>query len=344
MYSTCPRCHRHRILVKDDDNNLVCELCATVKEIKCSVCGEMKPAGYGKRCQDCYWKQLLEKRVKINNKSFKSQEMAHNYSTFSKWLEIRKGTNFAAILINKFLPFFNEIEETWGDIPDYPKLLKHFTANRLRMVRLPMFWLEDEKGLVVDKKLKLDFTELMRTKKLRDSFAEGTISSKLITEYYEYLMKKNLEAKIKILSVRLALTPAVRLLKSLSNNGNSLPTQKKVEEYLISAPGQKAAITGFLVFINKRTGTSLRPIINEELKRKIHREKLEGEILSLMNNPENTQSFKEIWTIKCLEYFHNFSKEEATKICMKAICLHAKNGLIINWNSYNYFIPPLAKF
>lgn len=338
LCETCPNCHRYRVLQQNLNGEMVCKLCATIGKIKCKQCGEMKPAGYGKKCEDCYWKELLEKRVKNNLKSFETNVMTNHFESFSKWFEKRKGSGFAAMKINKFLDFFLKIETKWGDIPEYPKLLKYFTANKLRLVRLPMFWFQEDLGMVVDHVLKEDVTEDSRSKKLRDTFLDNTVNSKIITDYYYVLMKKLKSKKTTIRSIRLALRPAVELLKLVDKLSSAPPTQKHVDKFLIQTPGQKAGITGFLNFINKNTGSSLKPKVNNKKAAEYRRNLLEKEMIGLMLNYDDSEKYKKRWIITGLQFFHKLPERKASEV-YKGKHIEDNKGLYFDFENNIYFIP-----
>ena len=130
----------------------------------------------------------------------------------------------------------------------------------------------------------------------------------LISSYYQYLLEKLEDNKTTIRSIRLSITPAVKFLKYCENFKDNTPTNYILEGYLWCYGGQKAAITGFINFLQRNQGVniSIKEIklatfsssstSNEILKQRVL------DMMSLIKIPEN----KIQYFIKILiGYLHN---------------------------------------
>ena len=137
-HGNCQTCHHHRLLTVTDDGRRLCNVCLDGGMIPCQECGQSMPAGRGTQCEPCYWRSLLKNRIAMNRAASSVPVMADHFEQFGTWLGTTVGDNKAAITVNRYLSFFLEIEKVWQAIPDYARLIAHFSAEGLRRVRLPM--------------------------------------------------------------------------------------------------------------------------------------------------------------------------------------------------------------
>lgn len=75
------------------------------------------PAARGRRCADCYYEALANKRAKIDCTAFSTPAFAAHFAAFGKWLTHTRGARKASLTIQGYLPFFFEIEREWGGGP-----------------------------------------------------------------------------------------------------------------------------------------------------------------------------------------------------------------------------------
>lgn len=62
-FDSCQSCRRYRVLKSAPDGQMLCNPCLEDGSVKCLQCGQQKPAGYGKVCQECYWQNELRSIV-----------------------------------------------------------------------------------------------------------------------------------------------------------------------------------------------------------------------------------------------------------------------------------------
>jgi hypothetical protein len=109
------------------------------------------------------------------------------------------------------------------------------------------------------------------------SIPSRTPAAKALAAYQDRLVKRlTADDKSTLRSVRLALRPATSLLLLADKTGAKLPDQTTLDRYLVKAPGQKAAITGFVNFLNEQHGLALVSTVNEKQVSEVRRKKTDG--------------------------------------------------------------------
>jgi hypothetical protein len=123
------------------------------------------------------------------------------------------------------------------------------------------------------------------------------------------LWQNFMQAELRLKSVRLALQPAVGLLLQRINQ---IPTQSEVGMYLAERSGQRAALTGFINYLNKNYDLNL--ICGHSEKEKIQAQQrkqknLENEmIVFIIKSREEQNSIHIIdWIRLSMQYFHDCS-------------------------------------
>lgn len=298
------------------------------------------PAGYGARCEQCYWAELLEKRIEINSRAFSIPAMAQHFARFSQWLKSRVGEHKAAITINRYLSFFTEMEREWRGIPTYALLLQRFGAEKLRRARLPMAWISETEGIVADAHLRKADSERRRIDDIMASIPSGTLAAEALCKYREMLRAKLATRKTTMQSIRLALRPAASLLLAADPSGKRLPDQVVLAQYLERVPGQVAAITGFVSLLNQRYNTRLFAKVDAKRAQEKRRKALEAELVAMIQNGVvNDHSLRE-WIAAALAYFHRLPRRIGYSIPADQIVADEHGcGLSIIWNGQWYWIP-----
>ena len=340
-HATCPACHRHRLLQSAPDGRLLCKICVEQGEIPCPSCNKPMPAGRGKLCEVCYWQNAFRRRLKLNQAGFNVPEMQTAFGELGEWLLSEVGENKAAISIHKYLPFFVEIEKRFGKIPGYADLLAHFGAESLRRVRLPMSWLKEKRNIVPDVQAREEDSVRRQIDAIVASIPIGSPASKTLTDYQDRLVKRLAAGKSSLRSVRLALRPAASLLLLADKTGAKLPDQTTLDRYLVEAPGQKAAITGFVNFLNEQHGLALVSTVNVKQVSEVRRKKLEAELIALVRNGGEGEDFRRRWLSLALAYFHGLPKGVGKTLKDQNIVVTEGNGVTVSWNDANYWIPQI---
>ena len=339
-HGTCNACHRYRLLIQTAEGKNLCKACHTLGKRQCPECGQSMPAGLKKQCHPCYWKGLWEKRRQINRAAFSVLEMAEHFDEFCDWLSHRLGYRKAAITMNRYTPFFMEIEQEWKIIPSYPDLIQHFGTAQLRKVLLPIQWITEKGHAVVDEKLKQEWSENHRISQLLIRFTKESVEHKVLNHYYQHLEKKLVAGKTTVRSMRLALSPAVTLLQKSTELNQPVPDQMVLDHYLKATPGQRAALSGFIRHLNRHQGTELElPSANSQLIKQAQKRKLESELKSILNNPERDKKARQRWLAATLAYFHKLPQAVAKAIPDINIEFIRDEEIKVTWDEQEYWLP-----
>lgn len=319
-HSSCALCRRNRLLYDDGTGRLLCKPCLTKGPVVCRTCGKPSPAGRGGECDDCYWTRLLSKRIDIAAVVFCRKENAEIFRAFGEWLREDAGAHPAAIKINRYFEFFLEMWSLGENIPDATTLLEHFSAGLLRKNFQPLRFLE-EKGLVkITATDRTEVTERKRIKEIMAKSAETGNAHIFMIRYHDRLTERMREGVTGLSSVRLALSPALALLKTAIMNGRELPRQEDLLEYLGTAPGQRAAVSGFVCMLRDEFGAELALPAAKSLRCKMARRRpenrleLERELIELMRSEEKSEKDRRKLVELSLRYFHRVPASMARKM------------------------------
>lgn len=341
-HANCQACGRHRLLFLADNGTLQCKKCIELGNISCPNCGQSMPAGYGKQCPDCYWQGLLNKRITINCAAFSVKSISEDFKDFGEWLGNNIGSKSAAYKINKYLPFFIEIESMWKTIPTYQALLNHFGTLKLRRVLLIMKWLDERKGIKPDEAAKLENSDQKRIDGFIGKFNHHPDSKTLIGDYYQHMLVNLKSRKTTIRSIRLALSPAAALLDLALQLKQAKPDQDTLNKYLSQKPGQRAALSGFVCYLRNFHSLDIElPKVNATRSKLLKRRKLESEILKLMQETKQDEESIERWLSVALAYFHGLPKSAGKKIYGSEGVKAENNGYSITWNNQIYWVPKI---
>jgi len=339
-HGNCQACRRHRLLTEAPDGRMLCNVCLEKGNVPCPECGETMPAGYGRRCEACYWKSLLEKRIKMDCAAFSSPQMAAFFEAFGQWLGRKVGAKKAASTIHRYLSFFIEIEQQWKEIPKYDMLLAHFGTLRLRRMLLPVSWMEERGFIVPSAVAKEDDSNRRRITTILNKFPTGSPEQVLLSGYHQ-LMIKSLEAdKTTIGSIRLALSPAAALLLKAKDMKCMPPNQKVLDTYLETTPGQRAALSGFICYLRDTHEVKITlPKPNTEKAQRNRKKKLEAEMLVLMQEGGNSDEFMRRWLSVALAYFHGLPKKVGKTMPNDQIAEQENGGFNVTWKEQIYWVP-----
>ncbi len=339
-HGTCQACKKYRLLNDSSDGKMLCKKCIAEGVLKCPRCGCDMPAGLGKQCDDCYWRELLHKRIKLSKNAFTTNALKNNYVDFCHWLSERMGHKKASITINRFLHFFIKIESKWGKIPDYPDLMLHFNAKEMRRAWLVIKWMEDKNIIFIDNVLKESCADIRIINNYLYFFKDGTSEHKLINGFYKRLNDKLLKGKTSIRSIRLALTPAIALLKISKKLKLHVPDQNSLIIYLKKSPGQRAAISGFVGYLSSLSMIKLLlPKNNDACLKKTKDKSLELELIKAVRNSNDSVVLDRQLLSLALAYFHGLPKSIGKKIKNKDIEIVIDKGVKILWESKAYWVP-----
>lgn len=297
------------------------------------------PAGYGKRCQTCYSTGLFEKRLRMGREAFAVAAMREHFCAFGAWLHRRVGVQKAALTLNRYLPFFLEIEKQWGHVPDSEALMQRFEATRLRRNALPVRWMKAAGFVVPDVQMKARSSDQRRISALLLKLSDRPEQHALLDSYRALLIEAMHEGKTTLRSVRLALVPAAALLEIAHDIERSIPDQKALELYLVRSPGQRAAISGFIRYLRQEQSVSLSLArVSPHKAAEARKKRFEAEIVALMQEDGQAADFEQRWVRAALRFFHGFRKKLPAPYEGIARRGH-DGGLLVQLENQSYWIP-----
>lgn len=296
------------------------------------------PAGRRNACETCYWKATFKKRLNIDKEGLSSQLFSSYFESFGMWLIDRVPPQKAALSIHRYYLFFLELEKQWPDVPTYSELVKYFTPEGLRRVRLPMEWFTTMHQVTVLTKEREETSELLRIATIMSSVPAGSFASTALSAYRDELKTKAEAGKTSIRSLRLALRPAASLLLS-ANSPDALPDQRSLDLYLRDTPGQRAGITGFVSFLNRRFEAALVvPPVDARRARGLRQKALENELSSMLARGERGAEFEVRWISVSLQYFHGL-RSSISKALNRVPISRDERGFTAELKGAMYWVP-----
>lgn len=269
--------------------------------------------------------------------------MSEAFGQFGEWLLSEVGGQKGALSIHRYLPFFVKIEKRWGRIPVYADLLTHFGAEGLRRVRLPMRWLGEARQIVPDADAREEDSDRRRIAAIMASAPSSTPAANALAAYQDRLTQRVSTGKSTVRSVRMALRPAVSLLLASADGGAKLPDQSALNRYLLEAPGQKAALTGFVNFLNEQHRLGLVLKVNEKRVSELRKKKLEAEMLALTREAGTDENFRHRWLSVALAYFHGLPRRVGRVVLGEQIKPVEGGGYMVAWEGQGYWVPGVGE-
>ena len=338
-HGTCEACRRHRELEPAADGRRLCRTCTEKGEVPCPECRRPMPAGCGKRCWNCYWKQVAQHRIRLNAAGLASPTLAQRFTNFGAWLIEETGAHKAALNINRYLEFFQQIGKAWDDIPEYDALLQHFGAAGLRRRLLAAHWMEAAGLVVVDADTREADSERRRIEAALNRLPAGSQAAVILAGYHATLRARAKAGTCTLRSVRLALSPAAGLLEMAAAGRGLLPDQRILEAFLRQSPGQQAAVSSFVTYLRGSYGTELAlPRRNARQRQKERRAKLLPELLAVLREAGRTEAVDRRWLRIALQYFHDLPARAGKNAADDDLATNA-DGITVRVKNQSYWIP-----
>lgn len=340
VHGYCSACSHQRKLIETPKGKL-CKKCYEHGEISCPSCSKLMPAGRSNQCEDCYWNSRLEQEVALNEYLLKSDSVKQSYNEFMFWFKEEKGSKTAKLKNNHFIMFFIRCEEIWGEIPKYNALVQEFKPDGLREYLTVLRWLIASEKITVELNIKEKFSEGERINNLLAKLGDETPIC--IKSYHTFLIKRHLERKNLLKSVRLALQPAIDLCVKYEVKASNTPNQTQIDSYLLIKHGQYNSLYGFITFLNKEYGLELnckKPSKDDILK--LNRNEIEKQVIDFLKDNTKISKATELkWLQLAMIYFHGVKISYKT---LKSISIHYgfNDGMTIikiYFKGSNYTLP-----
>lgn len=329
-FENCPRCGKHRLLVISEDGEKICSRCLREGYIPCVKCGTSIPAGRGSLCSDCYHEGLLETRLTQNSEVFAHEVIRSHFSTFGNWLRQEVGAQKAALTISSYAPFFKDIENRWGCIPDYSELVQEYGVDYLRRRRIPVRWMSHSELIRVDKTLKAEVSGEQRVHRMLEDIKVRTPLHELLCMYRDECFNKTNGNTNVLKLLRLSLRPAIDFL--LQSRAFP-PRQSDLDRYLRKKPGQCASLHGFIIWFNQKEGLNLNPRLSPLRKKDLRMRKI-VKSMQMIRDPELPNS-KLAWLKLGLQYFHDFNRQALKMVKLSDFTkFNESYRFVLNGNEY----------
>jgi len=331
----CESCRRNRILEISDDGKKLCSKCRDQGNISCPSCGKKYPAGYGNRCEDCYYRNLLSRKTAINLEAIESEEIKSLLSHYSTWLVREYKAKKASYVINRHFKFFAEVDSKWGHLPDYKDLLHYFSAEGLRHFRTVIRFLSETNQIEVNESMKNTDSEWRRIESIVQEFERTTPEGRIIKEYSVRLRELLEQNSIKINTVRVYLRAAANLIHS---SKSVPPAQTDVDQYILSAPGQKASLNKFISYLNETHGSDRLFSPNAPKTAKQHSKRMEKKLIRLLEDAGNEASYSNPEILAAaLGYYHGL--KITSTVADQLTTSDTDGGIIVMINNREYWLP-----
>lgn len=316
---SCYRCGKQRKAYNYDENaRPICEICAIEGERDCVQCGKPFPAGKGRICGECTYKNMLQRKTRYGSRVL-SPYMTDLYFRFAEWLKQRRGILFAAIHLNRYLPYFSKLDdlaEQQGRIPIYGEVVAELTVAATRANLLVTFFLDQEKIILIDRKVQEEYSNIDMITRYRERFEEGTWARKSIDGYLHKLESKS--SKTSIRSIRLAIGSAANLLSYSECLGEPKIDTNVLSGYLWKYPGQRSSITGFVNYLNWKYYLKLEmpewkhPKLSFPQKGRMQLKQL---LIDLLRRPVQSGEYQNKLIKTAIAYLHGVEIPE--NVCLK---------------------------
>ena len=233
-----------------------------------------------------------------------------------------------------------EIEKRWGAVPDYAALVEHFGTGGLRQVLLPARWLEAANLIVVDELIKQESTDARRIAATLAPFSEGSRERALLSSYHDVLEKRRLSGRTSLRAIKSALIPAAALIAEAVARDAIPPDQPALDAYLGDAPGQRAAVTGFVNHLRDHHDAELVvPALDPRRAAARRREVLELDVVRLLERREQGEDIEPRWLALALCLFHDVSRQRGRTIARVASIERRDDGFRLSHEDKTYYVP-----
>lgn len=336
--ATCPDCRHHRFLVQGDDGRMRCKLCAEKGVVRCATCAQLMPAGRNSECENCAWQRSFDRRARIHVETFDNAGTRQRFDEFCQWLKHEMGAHKAALRLKHYVPFFSFLDSHPVGLPSYAFLLEHFSAEGLRRMQTPMLWLNTRYGVTADEQLRKEHSEKRRIQEMIGSTPAG-VGRDALLGYWAYLRTRQADGGTSISSVRLSLRAAKNVMASASQLFDTLPSQKTVTAYLTQTPGQRAAAQGFIGFLNRTHGLSLKTELSARAVARAKNQKLEAKLYGLYSTGGEGEAFERTWIKTALMLLHKVKSVNKKTLNYEAMTMQDVAGFNVVLNAKAYWVP-----
>lgn len=334
-HRTCAECRRSRPCEPGMDGKWRCRACVGLGTVPCETCSKPMPAGVGKRCNGCYWRERGDRSSRQLVELLRTPRVRQAFQRYAAWLlEDEKGIERRTRRLPEHAQFFVALDQQ-GDEPWTSEfLLKNFSTASLRRFELPVKWLLAHAGSALSDEDKRRAADLRRLLEAVGRLPAGTLARQVIEAFAGELAKRHDAGQLSARSARLALRPAISLVEEEDAAGGRLPSQASLDSYVSKVPGQRAAVSTFLGFLKAKHGLALR--LPPKQASAVARKALGRQIAAMV---QERRSVDKRWILIALRYFHHLSATEARAIHAVASLVETAEGVELRLDESVYWVP-----
>lgn len=285
----------------------LCKICSIERYRQCKVCSINIPAGSGNFCKNCSSMNAIRNKLKANKANLTYTKDL--FKEFCFWLAEYRDPHFSSINLYRFLEHFTLIDKLYINQKKFPSyrdiIFEYIKQNKTYSNILFKFLLG--KGLIIQNYLdKKDYQNIKTINKYINKHKDCSSElSSVFLDYYHYLLNKF--KSITLSSIKLALTPANKLIETHIFFNLKEYNEKAISSFLLIYPGYKASITEFINYLFERKLVSHKmsklpkALITKTTKSKTY---LRIQLISLLRKDLLSSKQKLQLIILCLAYFH----------------------------------------
>lgn len=339
-HRSCADCRRYRPCKVSKDGKWRCRACIESGMVACGICMQPMPAGLGKRCEECYWRERLQRNAHQLVELISRPRVRDAFLSFSEWLfKADQDLQRRARRLKEYATFFVTLDRVEDEPWTGHFLLMHFGTAALRRYELPVRWLETHNGVQLSHDEKVREADLRRVREADLQLPSKSFSRALLKDFASELIRRYNAGELSPRSARLAIRPAIDLLNLEDPSGSRLPQQATVDQYLARVPGQRAALSTFLGYLKASRALHLRLPAKPSATSSAARKALERRIATLILEPGQSGELSERWILLALRYFHRISSAAAKEITLNAVRNDTVDSLELQFEGRVYWIP-----
>jgi hypothetical protein len=254
-HATCSHCGRHRAVeARTADGQPRCVQCLPGGEAShsCSGCGSMVSGRGNARCRPCQVKSQVSALLGVFREGMQYGWSRSIVDRFRDWY-LASGTlaPHAVSRLPQYELFFQRLEASLGEAGhvDSARLLQTFRSDELARFKVPVRFLRVAYGVELDHEARSEVADRARVVDiLAGCRQEGWFS--VLEQFVAWLEGKRVSSR----TLRLYLSAASDLCRTLRISGSRAPARAAIRDYLGTHRGQRANLSRFITFGNSQLG------------------------------------------------------------------------------------------
>lgn len=290
-HRTCSVCHKHRPPAGvDPQGKAICRACLGRGDepFVCPTCGNTGTPHSARRCEDCYWKDSAEKKLRDSLPLLSRLWARETFSGFMGELQARSGAHEAAVRFQYYFRFFAKLDALF-DAPTAltpESLIAAFGRNGLRRYVVPHGYLL-KAGLIpeFDDEVMAAAVERVRWQKMLGLAADQWYAT-LLRRFLQYEETRSMryrdrgwrgeQRRITPRYITNAVRTAATFLGSTVSQGVASPQQIQqdhIDRFLVNKPGLRSPLMAFVRYLNHKERL-FRPVRIPTVKRHLPPERI----------------------------------------------------------------------